>query len=120
MSEAPPPGESLVFECDLADPPEKVWRAISEPDLRAAWLGEAQDRQVIEAAPGERLTLDWPEGGLETTVTFEIEPGEAGGTHLKIVHSVCAPAQAVVAFTPRSSGRRTMTAHAANTFKWAA
>ena len=30
--------ESVVVECDLPDPPEKVWRALTVPDLVAAWL----------------------------------------------------------------------------------
>ncbi|RUW11496.1 SRPBCC domain-containing protein, partial [Mesorhizobium sp. M1A.F.Ca.IN.022.05.2.1] len=28
----------LSFECELPDPPEKVWRALTEPELLAAWL----------------------------------------------------------------------------------
>ena len=28
----------LSFECDLPDPPEKVWRALTEPELLAAWM----------------------------------------------------------------------------------
>ena len=30
--------ESVVIECDLPDPPEKVWRALTEQDLLGAWL----------------------------------------------------------------------------------
>ena len=30
--------ESIIVECDLAEPPEKVWRALIEPELLAAWL----------------------------------------------------------------------------------
>lgn len=30
--------ESIVVECDLPDPPERVWRALTDPDLLAAWL----------------------------------------------------------------------------------
>jgi uncharacterized protein YndB with AHSA1/START domain len=30
--------DSLVFECDFEEPPEKVWRALTEPRLLEAWL----------------------------------------------------------------------------------
>ncbi|MFW6200974.1 MAG: SRPBCC family protein [Gemmatimonadota bacterium] len=30
--------ESLAFEFDLPHPPEKVWRALTEPELLAEWL----------------------------------------------------------------------------------
>jgi len=30
--------DSLSFECDLEEPPEQVWRALTEPELLAAWL----------------------------------------------------------------------------------
>ena len=32
------PSYSLVFECDFEEPPEKVWRALTEPQLLEAWL----------------------------------------------------------------------------------
>jgi uncharacterized protein YndB with AHSA1/START domain len=32
------PAESIVVECDLPEPPEKVWRALTVPELLAAWL----------------------------------------------------------------------------------
>ncbi|MBF4190164.1 SRPBCC domain-containing protein, partial [Serratia ureilytica] len=34
----PPPHERLVLEYSLDAPPEKVWRALSEPELREQWL----------------------------------------------------------------------------------
>src|SRR5262249_31128933 len=30
--------ESVVLECDLPEPPAKVWKALTEPALLAAWL----------------------------------------------------------------------------------
>ncbi len=29
---------SITVECDLDAPPEKVWRALTEPELLSAWL----------------------------------------------------------------------------------
>lgn len=34
------PPDSLVFECDFEEPPEKVWRALTEPQLLEAWLAD--------------------------------------------------------------------------------
>lgn len=30
--------ESILIECDLPEPPEKVWRALTEPELLGKWL----------------------------------------------------------------------------------
>lgn len=30
--------ETITFDFDLAHPPEKVWRALTDPALVAAWL----------------------------------------------------------------------------------
>jgi uncharacterized protein YndB with AHSA1/START domain len=30
--------ESIVVENDLPDPPERVWRALTDPSLLEAWL----------------------------------------------------------------------------------
>jgi len=97
MTDAPD-SNALVFECDLDAPPEKVWRAIATPELREAWLGEpeAGPSEVTRAEPGERLDLTWPTREGKTLVSFEIEGGEGGGTHLTIVHRALAPNVAVL------------------------
>jgi uncharacterized protein YndB with AHSA1/START domain len=38
MLAQPDSPDSLVFECDFEEPPEKVWRALTEPRLLEAWL----------------------------------------------------------------------------------
>lgn len=90
MSDDP---DALVFEADLDAPPEKVWRALATPELREAWLGEpeAGPAQIVRADPGERLDLAWPTHEGDSLVSFEIEDGEGGGTHLTIVHRALAP-----------------------------
>ncbi|HEY5289623.1 MAG TPA: SRPBCC domain-containing protein [Caulobacteraceae bacterium] len=92
----------VTFECDLDAPPEKVWRALAEPALRAAWLGETEERacEAIELAPeAGRVTLRWRLDQPASLVTFEIDETVSGGTHLTITHE---PAVAsVVPFTPR-------------------
>ncbi|HEX4097575.1 MAG TPA: hypothetical protein VHX64_12655 [Caulobacteraceae bacterium] len=86
-------GETLVFECDLDAPPEQVWRAISTPEIREAWLGEpeAGPSEVTRADPGSRLDLVWPTREGDGQVSFEISEGQGAGTHLTIVHRMFAP-----------------------------
>lgn len=89
----------VSFACDLEASPEKVWRAVAEPELRAAWLGEieAQACEVIEAAPPERLVLRWTLDQPPSLVVFDIEARD-GGARLTITHR---PAMAsVVQLTP--------------------
>ena len=94
--------EVLVFEVDLAAPPEKVWRAIATPEVREAWLGEPEDgrARVADADPPSRLDLVWPTREGDSLISFEISPAE-GGSRLTITHR--APqAAAVLAFKPRA------------------
>jgi uncharacterized protein YndB with AHSA1/START domain len=87
--------DDLVFETELDAPPEKVWRALAEPALREAWLGEGGE--VSEAQPGKRLVLNWTRDDPPSQIAFEVRPREGGGAHLTIVHS---PAMAEVVRLP--------------------
>lgn len=44
---------SIVVECDLPEPPAQVWRALTEPELLAAWLMPND----IRAEVGARFTF---------------------------------------------------------------
>lgn len=103
---------SIVTECDLPHPPEKVWRALTVPEFVAAWLMptdiEARpgarftfredggkrapvECEVLQAEPFQRLSYSWRdeearENALTSTVTFELRRA-VGGTHLRITHS---------------------------------
>jgi uncharacterized protein YndB with AHSA1/START domain len=91
---AGPADERLVFECDLDAPPEKVWRAVTVPGLRERWLPGATlaDLEPVTVVPGEevryRMREDTPP--FESTVSFEIEANDDGGTRLRIVHRLVA------------------------------
>ena len=103
--------DSLVFECDFAEPPQKVWRALTEPRLLEAWLtpeepaaadgGEggrvgASEWRLVTAEPLQRLRYHWRERAsegdapgrreLHSVVTIELTTGPAGGTHLRLTH----------------------------------
>jgi uncharacterized protein YndB with AHSA1/START domain len=97
---------AVVVETDIEAPPERVWRALSEPELAGAWLapgemstepgdrftldddGRKIDCEVLEAEPPTRLRLGWREsdGEVASEVTFTITPTPAGGAHLRVVH----------------------------------
>ncbi|MET3521238.1 MULTISPECIES: SRPBCC domain-containing protein [unclassified Mesorhizobium] len=124
MTERPPAEAPLDFECELADPPEKVWRALTEPELLAAWMmpnditPEVGSRfafagpeapiecEVLEAEPGRLLRYSWRERpgaddadklpALDSIVTFTLARTVSGGTHLRIVHDGFARTPAVV------------------------
>jgi uncharacterized protein YndB with AHSA1/START domain len=99
----------LVFEAELDAPPAKVWRALAEPQIRREWLGEAETgpAQVRRVDPGERLDLAWPTREGESLISFRIDPAEAGGSRLTIIHEAPVPAT-VLRFRPRA--RATMSA----------
>jgi uncharacterized protein YndB with AHSA1/START domain len=73
-----------VFETDVDAAPETLWRAISEPALREAWLPEAGE--VVASRPPEELTLRCDEQAPAGLVTFTVAPSGEGGARLTIVH----------------------------------
>lgn len=121
MMSDPKPDDAIVVDCDLDHPPEKVWRALTEPKLLAAWLlpndieaeagrrftlrdgpGASIDCEVLAAEPPRLLRYSWrgrdaEDGGrpLDTVVTFTLDGTAAGGTRLRIVHSGFRAAEAL-------------------------
>src|SRR6266478_4633799 len=71
--------ESISFEFDLHHLPEKVWRALTDPELLAEWLLPVVDLKL------ER-------GAAFTFKTFTLTP-TASGTRLFLVHSGFKPDQ---------------------------
>ena len=114
---APSQTESISFEFDLQHPPAKVWRALTDPTLLAEWLlpivdlklerGAAftlkapqaypgwdgtVDCRFVEIEPQRKLSYTWSVPFLDTVVTFELTPTEAG-TRLSIVQTGFKPDQ---------------------------
>ena len=109
--------ESISFDFDLSHPPEKVWRAITDPALLSQWLlplvagrVDAGDSftlrtqpqpgwdgtvncRVLDMEPLKRLTYTWVVGDfLDTVVTFTLTP-TAAGTKLTLAHRGFRPDQ---------------------------
>ena len=114
---APSQREAIAFQVDLRHPPEKVWRALTEPELLKEWLlpvigfklepGAEFTLQAPQAYPGwdgtvdcrmldieehRKLSYAWTVPFLDTVVTFTLAPTEAG-TRLSIVQSGFKPEQ---------------------------
>jgi uncharacterized protein YndB with AHSA1/START domain len=108
--------DTIAFEFDLPHPPEKVWRALTEPALLAEWLLPAFDFgldpgteftfrrdpmpgwdgmvhcRIRESDPPRRLSYAWVAGDIDTVVTFTLA-GTPNGTHLTLVQSGFRPDQ---------------------------
>lgn len=102
--------EAITFEFDLQHPPEKVWRALTDPDLLAQWLLPAinfrlepgaeftfktqpypgwdgtVDCRFTEIEPLRKLSYTWTVPFLDTVVTFTLTPTDSG-TLLSLVQS---------------------------------
>lgn len=92
----------VTFEADLDAAPETVWRALSEPDLLAEWLGAetAAALEPIEAVGQQRLRFR--DSRDESLVTFAVEPRERG-VRLTITHA--AASAEVIAFPAPAAWR---------------
>jgi uncharacterized protein YndB with AHSA1/START domain len=112
LTETTPKGqtESLSFEVDLPHSPQKVWRALTDPELLAEWLLPVIDLKLepgaeftfktqaypgwdgivncrfVEIEPQRKLSYEWTVPFLDTVVTFTLAP-TGTGTHLSIVQS---------------------------------
>ena len=110
MNNAATETRSVVVERDIAFPPEKVWRALTQPHLIAEWLMEGDfkpakdhrfkftadwgsvDCQVMAIEPNKTLSYTWAAMGLESVVIWTLTPTSAG-THLRMEQSGFQPNQ---------------------------
>jgi uncharacterized protein YndB with AHSA1/START domain len=92
---------SIVVEREFAHPPEKLWRALTQPHLIEEWLmksdfqpqlghrfqlrgdwGGILDCEVLAIELNRKLAYSWnfddPANGLQTVVTFTLTPSGAG------------------------------------------
>lgn len=108
---------SVVVERDIAHPPEKLWRALTQPQLIEEWLmkndfapvvghrfnlrgdwGGVLDCEVLEVEPNKTLAYRWdfahddPAYNLKSVVTFTLTPTPSG-THLRMEQEGFRPEQ---------------------------
>ena len=99
---------SVVVERDVPIPPEKIWRALTQPHLIEEWLMKndfkpvvghgfnlradwgAVDCQVLAVEPNKALSYTWnvtrdDMAALKSVVTWTLTPTSTG-THLRMEH----------------------------------
>ena len=108
---------SVVVEREMPHPPEKLWRALTQPHLIAEWLmkndfapqvghrfhlrgewGGVLDCEVLVVEPNKELAYTWNHVhddaafNLQSVVTFTLTP-TAAGTRLRMQQSGFRPDQ---------------------------
>jgi uncharacterized protein YndB with AHSA1/START domain len=106
---------SVVVERELAFPPERIWRALTQPHLIEEWLMKNDfnpveghrfnlrreprpdlrvviDCQVLTVEPNRTLSYSWAAYGLDTVVTWTLTP-TGTGTRLRMEQSGFGPDQ---------------------------
>ena len=101
---------SVTVERDLPFPPERIWRALTQPHLIKEWLMEsdfalevghrfslradwgAVDCRVLTIEPDKALSYTWAAYGLESVVTWTLTP-TGTGTRLRMEQSGFRPDQ---------------------------
>lgn len=104
MTDAASETLSVVVERDFPFPPEKIWRALTQPHLIEAWLMKNDFSPVV----GHRFNLrgDW--GGVLDCEVLEVEPHRALAYTWKHVHDDPAfNLKSVVTFTLEPTGQGT-------------
>jgi uncharacterized protein YndB with AHSA1/START domain len=113
---ASPEVRTVTVERRIPHPPEKIWRALTEPHLIEAWLMKNDfgldpghrfqlrgdwgqvECEILDVDPGRTLSYSWnhphadPAFDLESVVTFTLEPAGAG-TLLRIEQTGFRPEQ---------------------------
>lgn len=85
---------SVTIEREIPYPPEKIWRALTQPHLIEDWLMKndfkpavdhrfslradwgSVDCQVLSIEPHKSLSYTWAAHGLESIVTWTLTPNE--------------------------------------------
>jgi uncharacterized protein YndB with AHSA1/START domain len=101
---------SVIVERQIAYPPEKIWRALTQPHLIAEWLMQndfapvadhrfsfradwgSVDCRVLAIEPNRTLSYTWAAMGHESVVTWTLSPAGTG-TQLRMEHAGFRPDQ---------------------------
>jgi len=92
---------TVTIEREIGHPPEKIWRALTQPHLIQEWLMQSDfapqvdhrftfrgdwgsvDCKVLEIEPNRSLSYTWDAMGLESVVRWTLTP-IASGTLLRM------------------------------------
>lgn len=92
---------TVTVERQVPHPPEKIWRALTQPHLLEEWLMQTDfkpvegqkftlrnqprpdvsvviEGEVLAIEPHKTLSYSWRAFGLDSVVTFTLEPTSAG------------------------------------------
>ncbi len=117
MSETSTATRTVIVEREIAHPPEKIWRALTQPHLISEWLmkndfspvvghrfnlrgewGGVLDCEVLVVEPQTMLSYTWnfkhddPAFDLSSVVTFSLSPTTTG-TRLRMEQAGFRPDQ---------------------------
>ncbi|MGO4835912.1 SRPBCC domain-containing protein [Rhizobiaceae sp. 2RAB30] len=99
-----PKTRSIIVEREIAFPPEKIWRALTQPHLIGEWLMKndfepvvghrfglraewgSVECEVLEIEPHRSLSYTWGDHDLKSVVTWTLTD-TAKGTHLRMEQS---------------------------------
>jgi uncharacterized protein YndB with AHSA1/START domain len=117
MTQPATDARSVIVEREFAFPPEKLWRALTQPHLIEEWLmkndfkpevghsfnlrgewGGVLDCEVLAVEPNKTLSYTWDFAhddaayNLQSVVTFTLTPTSTG-THLRMEQAGFGPQQ---------------------------
>jgi uncharacterized protein YndB with AHSA1/START domain len=87
---------SVAVEREMQHPPEKIWRALTQPHLIEEWLMKNDFKPVVDhrfkfsadwggvecqvtaVEPNKTLAYSWEAFGLESIVTWTLTPTDSG------------------------------------------
>jgi uncharacterized protein YndB with AHSA1/START domain len=96
MNAMPAEPRAVIVEREMSHPPEKIWRALTQPHLIQEWLMTndfqpvvghrfllradwgSVDCRVVAVEPNRTLSYSWAAFGLESVVTWTLTPAGAG------------------------------------------
>lgn len=96
MTDASTETRAVVVEREMPFPPDRIWRALTQPHLIEEWLMKTDfqpvvgqgftlsadwgsvDCKVLTLEPDRTLAYSWEAYGLETVVTWTLTPTGAG------------------------------------------
>jgi len=110
MSESSSETLSVVIEREIPHPPQKIWRALTEPHLIEEWLMKNDFKPIVDhrfnlradwgvvecrvvaVEPNKTLAYTWGAYDLKSVVTWTLTPTSAG-TRLRMEQSGFGPDQ---------------------------